>query len=211
MDVTTNGNESLNGDLITVFPKRMFSVDGSRHDNHSMLAALRRVHGRRADELILEALGFELTPSIKKAMDRVVQQRALNRQLSLSRMERRKEIPHIRSGWDKKVTADDEKKGRTHKPRKKRSKEKATTKRTNTATNYTRSTPCDDVEAHSEEENDEEVEDDCSSDGSDGYIDGDFGPAMSDEAIHRFLQSQASERMAADAAARAARLAKRNK
>ena len=209
--MTTNGNESLNGDLITVFPKRMFSVDGSRCDNHSMLVALRRVYGRRADELILEALGFELTPAIKKAMDRVVRERALNRQLSLSRMERRKEIRKLRSGWDKKVTADDEKKGRTYKPRKKRSKGKATTTKTNTATKGTPSTPRDDAEAHSEEESDGELEDDHGSDGSDGYVDGDFGPAMSDVAIQRFLDAQASERVSANAAARAARLAKRNK
>ena len=171
-NVTTNVIESMNGELMTMYPKREFSRDGKRCDNYSILVAVRRVHGYEADLLLLELMGFNITSSMEKARDTLNEEFVRNKECELSRKQRRKEIRKLRSGWDKAATSKDVEEGRTykHEPKKGRNKKKtnATRSRGNGATQSSRSVvDARNAESSCEEEGDVASDsDECASDGS---------------------------------------------
>lgn len=114
-DVTTNGNESLNGDLIALFPKRLYSKNGARYDNYSILVPLRRIYGRKADVIILRLMGFSVTDVHLRACEKIDDQQLSNRIHRIVNKGRRKQIRKMRSGWDNKRGRADRKAGYKYK------------------------------------------------------------------------------------------------
>ena len=119
-DVTTNSVESLNFDMMVLFPKRLCSRAGARCDNYSHLVVLRRIYGRGIDGLILRLMGFQTSASMLKEFERIDNAQASSRIAKQANKKRRREIRKIRSGWDKKRTKEDKKAGFTCKNSKKK-------------------------------------------------------------------------------------------
>lgn len=222
-NVTTNVVESMNGELISMHPKRLYSCDGKKYDNYSYLIAMRRILGRDADLLLLECIGIHITEDMKMVINKIVTESLANRQRELNRKDRRKDIRKNRAGWDKAKTSRDETEGRTYKskkrkrgtqnnksdgnPPKKGSGKKRTSNETKTHDDAAESTPVDYrrnlddvIEEHSGEE-DEHSDADWD---SDGYTNGELGPAMSDADIAKWLRMQQAQMTKARRAQRAA-------
>ena len=210
-NVTTNPVESHNGELICLCAKREFSADGARCDNYACLVALRRAHGRHADLMLMEMMGFPVTEAMIQAIDVMAKEALINKMKQLKRSDRRRELRSNRIGWDKKQTESDEKAGRSYKSKKRKKKndgnKKKATKRSKRSKGGSNGTELEleEDEINTEPKDDSHSDFDEADFSDEGCENGIFGPAMTEQELRDFVAMQARAEQLNARAKRAAR------